>query len=149
MEPAAKTRLTTALILAVVFGSGVVLGLAADSSLRAEAAPVVAEVPEEAPDVEASAEPPAPERERRYMYHEVDPNEEQLARIESIVAEMRALREAFDAERDSLYRVQILLPAREAIKGVLSPEQAAEYQRLLDKWEARRAADRENEDDRN
>jgi Spy/CpxP family protein refolding chaperone len=149
VERAAKTRLTTAVVLAVVFGSGVVLGLAADSSLRAEAPPVVVQPPEEAPDVEASHEPPEPERGRRYMYHEVDPNEEQLARIESIVAEMRALREAFDEERDSLYRVEILLPAREAIKGVLSPEQAAEYQGLLDDWEARRAADRENEDDRN
>lgn len=158
MEQGARTRLVTALILAVVFGSGVLLGLAADSQLHAEAAvpPSTAvatpeEAEEAAPAEEAGSEETAP-TERRYTYQRVGPNEEQLARIEVIVAEWRADREAFDSEsreRWEAVRREMVLETREKIKAVLTPEQAAEYQRLLDEWEAEQAAARENEDDRN
>ena len=153
MEQGAKTRLTTAIILAVVFGSGVLLGLAADSSLLAEPSVVQGAPEQEAADSESSADEQAEsDGARRFIYHQVDPNEEQLASIEVIVAEMRARRDAFDDESRARWqegRREFVLEAREAIKDVLSPEQAADYQRLLDEWEAERAADRENEDDRN
>jgi Spy/CpxP family protein refolding chaperone len=152
VEPAAKTRLTTALILAVVFGSGVLLGLAADSSLQAESPTAEAETQQASADGEASSEQPEAQRERRYIYQQVDPNEEQLARIEVIVAEMRERLDAFDEESRARWdegRQEFYLEARSAIKAVLSPEQAAEYTRLYDEWEAERAAERENEDDRN
>jgi hypothetical protein len=146
MEQLTRTRLITVLLLAVVFGSGVMLGLAADSSLIAEQPPETEAV---APEVEV---PAAPEAERRYIYHEVGPNEVQLARIDSVVAEHRARRDALDEETKARYdeaRRQIVLDTREGIKAVLTPEQAAEYDRLLDEWETRRAAERENEGDRN
>ena len=38
MEKNARTRLVTALVLAVVFGSGALLGMAVDRSLEAEPA---------------------------------------------------------------------------------------------------------------
>ena len=158
MEQGARTRLVTAVILAVVFASGVLLGLAADSGLSAEPAvpPSEAVESEEATSAEASEEPDeaaseAP-TERRYTYHRVEPNEEQLARIEVIVAEWRAEREAFDAESREQWeagRADLVLQVRERIKSVLSPEQAAEYQRLLDEWDAEQEAESENEDDRN
>mgnify|MGYP006969356579 FL=1 len=150
MEHGARTRLTTAIILLVVFGSGVMLGLAADSSLRAEAPPEVAEVP--TPDSSEAAEESRPTQ-RRYIYQQVDPNETQLARIDSIITAMRADRQALDEELEEFRvrwdaeRRELTLAPRQAIKGVLSPEQAAEYQRLLDEWDARREAERENEDD--
>ena len=162
MEKETRTRFATAMILAVVFASGVFLGLAADSGLRAEGAPVPsgAEVAEtEQPEQTETAEAPA-EEEQRYTFYEVEPNEEQLSRIEVIVAEYRDQREtireelievyraAYRSERDGRYR-ELTLETRELIKGVLSPEQAAEYQRLLDEWEAEQEAERENEDDRN
>lgn len=146
MEKLTRTRLITLLLLAVVFGSGVMLGLAADSSLGAEQPSGTEAV---APEVEV---PVAPETERRYIYHEVGPNEVQLARIDSVVAEHRARRDALDEETKARYdeaRRRIVLDTREGIKAVLTPEQAAEYQRLLEEWEARRAAQRENEGDRN
>lgn len=148
MQHDVRTRLTTAIILLVVFGSGVMLGLAADSNLSAEAPSSAARVEpgndtESAP--EESAETPQPER--RYIYQQVGPNEVQLSRIDSIVAELRARRDALDEEYQTSRR-ELVLETRDAIKAVLSPEQAAEYQRLLDEWDARSAAESENEDDR-
>lgn len=154
MEPGARTRLTTAVILAVVFGSGVLLGLAADSSLSAEAPTeaTVVETVEEAPEEASEEAEESAASERRYLYHQVEPNEEQLARIETIVAEWRTRREAFDDESRVQWeqgRREMTLETREAIKSVLTPEQAAQYQVLLEEWEAEREAERENEDDRN
>ena len=149
MEQGVRTRLVTALILAGVFTAGVLLGLAADSRLSAEAPASVAVIEPESTD-EPEAESVAddePETERKYIYHQVDPNEEQLARIGIVVAEWRAEREAFDEESRTRWeqgRREFVLETRNAIKAALSPEQAAEYQRLLDEWEAARAAEREN-----
>lgn len=155
MQPELRTRLTTAVILLVVFGSGILIGLAADSSLSAEAPVEPGEVRAQAPDTESSeaAAEPQPAA-RQYIYQQVEPNEAQLARIDSIVAAMRADRLVLDEEFQDFQarwdsdRRDLTLATREAIKGVLSPEQAAEYQRLLDDWDARREAARENEDDR-
>jgi Spy/CpxP family protein refolding chaperone len=148
MQHDARTRLTTAIILVVVFGSGVMLGLAADSNLSAEAPAAEARI--ESPDPSKDAPEDSvetPRSERRYIYQQVDPNEAQLSRIDSIVAELRAVREVLDEEYQTSRR-ELVLETRNAIKAVLSPEQAAEYQRLLDEWDARNAAESENEDDR-
>lgn len=156
MNHEVRTRLTTAIILLVVFGSGVMLGLAADSSLSAEAPSDSVAVPSATSGTDSSeAAAAAQPTERRYIYQQVDPNEAQLARIDSVVAAMRAERQALDEKFQQLQvqwdaeRRELTLATREAIKAVLSPEQAAEYQRLLDDWDARREAERENEDDRN
>jgi hypothetical protein len=149
--------MATAIILAVVFTSGVLLGLAADSGLSAEptapqGAAVAAEEAAEAETAEAESDAAVEATERRYTYHRVEPNEEQLARIDVIVAEWRARREAFDNESRDRWeagRRELVLEVRKAIKSVLSPEQAAEYQRLLDDWDAEQAAESANEDDRN
>jgi hypothetical protein len=144
MEHGSRTRLLTALILAAVFGAGVVLGLAADSSLGAQPIESAAVPTEEPSDDE---EP----RRRSYTFEEVEPNEAQLALIDSIVAEHRARTNALDERLKAEYREGfrvIVLESREAIKAVLTPEQAAEYQRLLDERDARAAAERQNEDDR-
>ena len=154
MEHGVRTRLTTAVILLVVFGSGVMLGLAADSSLSAELPSDSVEIPSgQADEGEEEAAAEEPQTERRYIYQQVDPNEVQLARIDSVVAELRAERVALDEEYQELQarweadRRELTLATRNAIKAVLSPEQAAEYQRLLDEWDAARQAERENEDD--
>ncbi len=144
MEHGSRTRLLTALVLAVVFGAGVLLGLAADSSLRAETAEVVA--------AETSGEAEPERRRRALTYPEVDPTPEQQTRIDAIVSEHRERTNALDKENRVALRGgfrAILLETREAIKGVFTPEQAAEYQRLLDERDARAAAEREDRDDRN
>ena len=143
MEHVSRTRLLTALVLGVVFGAGVLLGLAADSSLRAETAEVVAE--------ETSGEAEPERRRRAPIYAQVDPTTDQQARIEAIISEHRERTNALDKDVGATLRRgfrEILFETREAIKGVFTPEQAAEYQGLLDEYDARRAAERESRDDR-
>lgn len=129
MSHESRTRLVTAVVLATVFGAGVLLGAAMDNRLGAEEPEVVAAA--------TGSEAPAEEEETRRgpTYLEVEPNEEQLALINEIVAEHRARDDALEEQHRLAYRAdfrEILLETREAIKGVLTPEQAERYQQLLD-----------------
>ncbi len=150
MRQTSRTRLLTAGVLIAVFGTGILVGLVMDAELGAAPPPpevVQAKDEGEQPEAEASGE-------RRYFYQQVGANESQLASIDSIIQEHRARRDAIDEELDGVeaefevkYRANLLI-TREAIKSVLSTDQAAEYQRLLDDWDARREAERENGDER-
>lgn len=144
-----RTRLLTAGVLIAVFGTGILVGLVVDADLGAATVP--AEVMTSGGEDEAQEEAPA---ERRYLYQQVGANESQLASIDSIIQEHRARRDAIDEELKRVeaefqvdYRAN-LLNTREAIKSVLSADQAAEYQRLLDEWDAGRQAERENGDEK-
>lgn len=140
MEHATRTRLTTALVLAVVFGAGVLLGVAADSQLGAEQGTVVAAA-------EGTEAPERVDRPGTPLSRQVDPTPEQLALIDSIVLEHRARTNALDKETRRAYRRgfrEILLQTRESIKGVLTTEQAAEYQRLVEELDARQEAERQS-----
>jgi len=144
MEQGFRTRVVTALILAAVFTAGVLLGVAVDSNLRAQPAENVVEATEDGGSLNEH-------RRRQPVYRQVAPNETQLALIDSIVKAHRARTNALDdglrAEYRSGFRV-ILLETREAIKSVLTPEQAAEYQRLLEEYDARDAAERDDGDEK-
>ncbi len=143
MEQESRTRLVTAFVLAAVFGSGVLLGLVADNNLGAATAEDVAE----ATDTEGEGEEP---RRRTMLYDQVDPTPAQSALIDSIVLEHRARTNSLDKELRTEYREgfrEIVLQTRENIKGVFTPEQASEYQKRLDEWDARPASERGNRDD--
>lgn len=144
MEHSSKTRLLTAVVIAAVFGAGILIGFAADSSLEAEPADVVAE---------EVGEEDGEENERRSpIYAQMNPSAEQQAAIDSIIGVHRERTNALDKENRRVYRQgfrSIVLDSREAIKEVFSLEQAEEYQRLLDAWDAEQAAERENRDRRN
>ena len=160
MSQGSRTRLLTAGILIAVFGTGVLVGLVVDSELRATPSPEGTEAPA-SPEATVAAEETEGEeaveeetRRRPYIYEKVEPDETQLALIDSIVTEHRAKRRALDEEFETRHEVEsraILLETRNAIKAVLSPEQAAEYQRLLDEWDeeqAREEAARESGEQR-
>lgn len=137
MEHGSRTRLTTALILLVVFASGILLGFAADGRLGAAPA-----------DMASATDPGDVDQPGTPMSRQVDPTDAQLALIDSIVKVHRARTNALDKETRAVFRQgfgEILLETREAIKGVLTPEQAVEYQRLLDEYDAQQAAERERE----
>lgn len=140
MERESRTRLMTAMLLVVVFSAGLLLGLAADSSTLSAESPEVVAVGVAADTTTAEVSP-----RRRNMYQQVSPNEEQLALIETIMTEHRARTTALDAEmrtQSSAGFAVIVRETREAIKSVLTSEQAVEYQDLLDRYDARRAAER-------
>jgi len=144
MGQASRTRLTTVLLLVAVFGTGVLMGFAADTEATAKVTEVSVE-PFSADSAEGEDRP-----RRRRLYEGADPNELQLGLIDSIVTVHRARTNELDEEMRSQLNAgfrEILLETRDAIKSVFTAEQAAEYQRILDEYDARRAA-RENEDER-
>lgn len=135
MEKSARTRMTTAVVLAAVFAAGLLLGMAVDRSTVVPADQIADTARQE-------------ERgQRPRMYEQVDADEAQLAQIEGIVREyrgdMRTLQREFRDAYDALVQ-----QTREAIKGVLSPEQAEKYDSLVAEYEKRRAerGSRENRD---
>ena len=145
MDQSSRTRLMTALVLAAVFGAGAVLGYAVDGNLAADT-PDAGESPPVVLEGTSSGEPPR----RPPQYTLVRPNEMQLMRIDSIVVEYRALTNALAARNEEAHAqskddfAAIVHATREAIKGVLSPDQALEYQRLLDERYGISEAVREN-----
>lgn len=141
MDKLLRTRLATAVVLTVVFGTGVLLGLAADRSLAATPAGEVSR-----PDTTEEATP----RRRVPMYERVGPDAEQKMVIDSIVSEYRVAMKALHAEFRAAYnpRYQKLVEeTRSAIKGVLTPEQAQAYDSLIAESDRRRA-ERDAREDR-
>ena len=135
MAGALRTRVLTGLLLAVVFGTGFVLGLAFDHA--AEAVPP------------AEEEAAAREEDRPPMYEQVDPSAAQKILIDSIVQvhreKMKALRREFRDAYQPRYRA-LIDSTRAAIMGVLTPEQAMRYDSILADFD-RRAAEREARED--
>lgn len=138
----ARTRLLSAVLLAIVFGSGFTLGLAFDRTAVA------------GPADEAEAVTGEVEEERAPMYQQVGPTEEQSVLIDSIVVEHRAKMGALQDSFRSTYnpRYEALIDStRDAIKNVFSAEQAAQYDSLIADYERRKAERevREAREDRN
>lgn len=143
MDKLLRTRLTTVVVLATVFGAGLLIGLAADRSLGASPAPA-----ETATAAEGDEEG-GTERRRVPMYEQVGPSADQKMVIDSIVQEYRAAMKGLHAEFSAAYatRYQALLEeTRGAIKGVLTPEQAHAYDSLIAERDRRRAERDERED---
>lgn len=163
MEHGSRTKLVTAVVLAVVFSSGIllgyaVLGYAADGDLGAEAAEAVAEAEARGDrrggDRRGGDMRDGEPRRRRPLYEQVDPTETQSSRIDSIMQAQRELmnqltqdfREAsgeYRSDYEALWR-----NTREAIVGVFTPEQGAEYRRILAEFD-RRLEERSNRGGRN
>jgi hypothetical protein len=141
MEQGSRTRLVAALVLATVFGSGILLGYAAD---RGASAVVIAS---EAPAGEVASNE---YRRRAPVYEQMTPTLEQRAVIDSILRvkrdEMNRLHAEFDVvqkDYQDSYDV-VIQDTRDAIAAVFPPEQAADYRRRLAEDDERRAL----EDDR-
>ena len=136
MEHGSRTKLVAALVLVLVFGSGILLGYAANG--RADAAEVAAAQPST-----DTTTPPARGR-RPYIWETMNPTEEQRARLDSISQarrdQMNQLHADFDlAQREYQTRYDaIVRDSREALASVFPPEKAAEYRRLVAESDRRR-----------
>lgn len=138
MDRLLRTRLTTALVLAAVFASGLMLGLAVDRSLVAT------------PAETARPERETPSGSRRPMYEQVGPSDAQKIVIDSIVREYRTAMKALHAEFRAAYDPRygaLVDETRSAIKGVLTPEQAHAYDSLVAERDRQRA-ERDSREDR-
>ena len=137
MDKLLRTRLTTVVVLAVVFGAGLLLGLAADRSLVAT----------HAGDGARTDDGGQTTGRGKALYEQVGPSETQKVVIDSIVHEyrtaMRALHAEFRAAYDPRYEA-LLVETRSAIKGVLTPEQVHAYDSLIAERDSL-AADRDRQ----
>lgn len=134
MERESRARLLSALLITAVFGSGLLLGVAMDRNVTATR---VAQAAEAGEDVERPRRTP--------MWEQIDPSDEQRARIDSVLRLHRKRMNALDEEFREAYNPRfraIILETREGIKAAFTPEQAAEYQRVLDEFDRRRAEER-------
>ena len=134
MEHGSRTKLVTAVILAVVLGTGVMLGLVSDGSL-------VAPPVEEATMNDADRGGVSERRRRTPMYEQVGPTEAQGVLIDSILEDqrqhMRSLHDEFRASYDPRYQA-VIQQTREAILEVFTSEQASEYRVLLQEFDESR-----------
>jgi len=132
MERMLRTRLITGVLLAVVFGAGMLLGLAVDRSIAAKP---TGEVSEATPSDSASEQ-----TRRRPLWEQVGPSGDQKVLIDSIVGEYRSAMKALHAEFRAAYNPRyeaLVAETRTAIKGVLTPEQAVRYDSLVAEFDQR------------
>ena len=145
MERGARTKLVTAVVIAAVFGSGLLVGYAADTYVFADPSPAAAQLP---PAEGRDGEEPEQRPRRPLVYEQLDPTPAQTAVIDSIMHVHRQRMNALDKEyRDVREQYEghynaLVQETREAIAGVFPPEVAEEYRRLLTEFDRRRAAER-------
>jgi Spy/CpxP family protein refolding chaperone len=139
MSRQTKTRILSAGVLLAVFGAGVLLGFAADTTFTPPPASASVMGPG---DADAAADTDEPRR--TPMYEQVGPDSAQSVEIAALVeahrARMDALNREFQENYDPRYRA-IVEETREAIKQVFTPEQAARYQEIVEERDRRRAAE--------
>lgn len=144
MERILRTRLFAAVVMAVVFGAGVLLGVAVSPT---------------APEAQAGRGRGDDARVPTYMQVTPPPTERQKAQIDSILRAHRAayralhedVRKALDqvSKQYDPRRRALIMETRQAIKSVLTPEQAVQFDSLSAANDRRRAeGDRSHRSDR-
>lgn len=147
MEHGSRTKLLSAVVLALVFSSGVLLGYAADSIPLAPTAEVAAAT--EADGVR-SEQP----RTRQYVYEQMERTTEQDEAIDLIIRSHRELMNQLHrdfGEAQVQYEANfdaLVVETREAIAQIFPPDQRAEYRHLLAEFDRRREEDRAARDGR-
>lgn len=159
----ARTRLLSMVVLALVFASGLVVGVALDR--RALASAAASEAAETPSVTEATSEGESADERRVPMYERVGLRDDQEERIDSIVrhhrAAMRALEDEFEDEYQAMRDLQrqyrdaysprywaIVDSTRAAIRSVLDADQAQRYDSLLDAFDRRRRSERSDSSER-
>jgi len=149
MESGSRTKLMTAVILAVVLGTGVMLGLVSvcevgDGRTRCviNVNSDLAAMPVEEGMVREADRDGMSERNRRTpMYEQVGLTEDQSLLIDSILEDqlqhMRSLHEEFRTTYVPRYQA-LIQQTREAILEVFTDEQASDYRALLQEFDESR-----------
>ena len=136
MSESTRLRISATAILVVVFGSGILVGLALDRSVTpASGSPsdlttVVLDTSEEGAEPEADSS-------RGYVIDEVTVNPDQRTLVDSILESYRQqVAEAAEAHR--LQYSALAAATREAFRDILNEAQQAQYDSLLDVRRAER-----------
>jgi len=154
MEKRQRTRLATAGLLALVFTTGSLVGIAVQRGLAGN--PAAAQPPSAEADTPVADSTP-----RRGMYAQVGMSEEQLEQAQILVRRHRgvyeSLLEDYRQDRDSIVAVtgrdlewrrqadSLIANIREQLKVIMTPEQVVRYDSLLIANDRRRAEERQQE----
>ena len=142
MEQGSRTKLVAALVLALVFSSGLLLGYAADGG------------PADTITAEATAQE-APGGRRPYVpvYESMNPTRAQRTVMDSIMdaqrGKMNLLHEEFDVQQQ-IYNTSydaLIQETRDAITIVFPEERRAEYRRRLEERDRQREEERAQQGD--
>lgn len=131
-----RTRLTGMALLIVTFAAGMLAGTATSRVLAAR---------EPAPSTAAAAECPRGERGPHSIIDELELPPAQRARVDSIMARHRQRTDSLWQQDGQRIRAAVD-SARAEIRTVLTPAQAAEYDRLRAEHEQKRARKRAQRD---
>lgn len=144
-----RARAATFALIALVFGAGVLTGVAGDRIWSAEAPPsAVAGTPDGAgeEDREGRDEDRAGDREdegrsdSRWLIHRVPLSEMQRAQVDSVLGFYRArVRELTDTYNEAYWNA--VESTREELRGILRDDQRAHYDSLLADRDRRRGRD--------
>lgn len=126
-----RMRMAGMALLAVTFAVGMLAGTAFGRVLTARE-----------PDAAAAAAECEQKRGPHYIFDELELTPEQRARIDGIMARRRALTDSLWQTDGARIRAAVD-STRAEIRAVLSPAQAAEYDRLRAEHEARKRRERE------
>lgn len=121
-----RTRLTGMALLIVTFAAGMLAGTATNRLLSARE-----------PDARAAAECAADKRGPHSIFDELSLTPVQRARVDSIMARRRQRTDALWQQDGQRIRAAVD-SARAEIRGVMTPQQAAEYDRLREQHERER-----------
>lgn len=160
-DSSARARITTAIVLLLVLGSGVVLGVALDRQLesRAQARGEPGQW-NDRPRPEGrdrgfdprrgssrEAPPERSDRGRRLLVEQVGLTEAQNEKVDSIVeyyrSQMKALHDEFDQAYNTRFR-EIMQATSDEIKAVLTPDQQVAYDSIRAEWARRREERRQD-----
>lgn len=141
-SPRNRARLLSLGVLAVVFGSGIVVGFAWDRRLDAAEAQAYRAAQAESDSGSRDESGEGRTERARPMYEQVGPTDAQRLRIDSIVATYREDTRTFHRQSRKDYEDgmrALVLEAREAIRGVFGPGQVEMYDSLTAAKDARDA----------
>jgi hypothetical protein len=138
VTPGWRARLATAGVLALVFGVGVLVGVATDRLVQRQPPELLAGDP---PDVEEADEPREAESSgttrSRWLIHQIDLTEEQRVQVDSVLGFYRAqVRELTDVYNDAYWSA--VQSTRDELRSILEEEQRVRYDSLLVENDRRR-----------
>lgn len=147
MPDTARTRFTSVVVLAVVFVSGLVVGMAVDrrpdpsGSVSDSGTVASSETEGRRAGEDGDPRDERSRRERSYLFEQVGLDDDQRQRIDSIVGHYRdeVSRAGREMRRDWDRRYRdMVMATRASIKAVMNAEQAARYDSLLEASDQRR-----------
>ena len=141
---ARNTRAAAGGVLFVTLVAGFLLGLVWSRTSSAQAEPGAPTAPAAVAAEEADEDRGGETRRRGLIVERVGLSAEQQVQVDSIVGQSRTMMRQFRADYRTGYG-ELIESTRSSIRAVLTPEQAAEYDALLNDFDRRRELEDERE----